>query len=180
MNGLRCPKCELVNLLTAENCLRCGSSFSNLPSTAEVSVPAQELFEARSFSSDNPNPFHRDNELGRKTYFWYRVYCAVLVAIYLFLMGIGILLVFFQPESGANSPEENLIVGLVYAILGLVFAVIFLVAIFLPRKPFNWIVGIVMIAIGMTSCCFLPATVPLLIFWLKPETKAFFGRNNSL
>jgi hypothetical protein len=34
-----------------------------------------------------------------------------------------------------------------------------------------------MMAIGMTSCCFLPFLIPLLIYWLKPETKAYFGRN---
>jgi hypothetical protein len=70
-----------------------------------------------------------------------------------------------------------LIMGVIYAILGVVFGIVFLVALFLPAKPFNWIVGIVVIALGMTSCCLWPALIPMLIFWVKPETKAFFGRN---
>jgi hypothetical protein len=32
----------------------------------------------------------------------------------------------------------------------------------------------VTIGLGMTSACTLPICIPLLIFWLKPETKAFF------
>jgi len=28
----------------------------------------------------------------------------------------------------------------------------------------------------LTSCCILPAAVPLLIYWVKPETKAWFNR----
>jgi hypothetical protein len=28
----------------------------------------------------------------------------------------------------------------------------------------------------MTSVCCIPACVPLLIYWIKPETKAYFGR----
>jgi hypothetical protein len=28
----------------------------------------------------------------------------------------------------------------------------------------------------MTSACFLPFCIPLLIFWLKPEAKHYFGR----
>jgi hypothetical protein len=34
----------------------------------------------------------------------------------------------------------------------------------------------VLICIGMNSCCLLPASIPLLIFWIKPETKTYFGR----
>ncbi len=176
MNGIRCPKCDLVNLLTASSCHRCGNSLANLPSSAAVSVPAEQLYHAQAFSSAVSNDIPHDNELGRKTHFWYRVYCGLLAGIYLLLMGIGLVLAIMQPESGNSTPQENVIVGIVYAILGAVFALIFLVALFLPRKPYNWIVGIVMIAIGMTSCCFLPATIPLLIYWLKPETKAHFGR----
>jgi Na+/pantothenate symporter len=67
--------------------------------------------------------------------------------------------------------------GIFYAVLGVIFFIIFAVALVLPRKPYNWIVGIVMMALGMTSCCFLPFLIPLLIYWIKPETKAYFGRN---
>jgi hypothetical protein len=28
----------------------------------------------------------------------------------------------------------------------------------------------------MTSACFLPACIPLLIYWIKPDVKAYFGR----
>lgn len=61
--------------------------------------------------------------------------------------------------------------------IGIIFFLIFAVALFLPPKPYNWIVGNVMMAIGMTSCYFIPFLVLLPIYWVKPETKAFFGRN---
>ncbi len=176
MNGIRCPKCKLVNLLTAESCHRCGNSFANLPGTAHVSVPVEETFQARAFAPGNQSGIPMDNELGRKTYFWYRVYCAALALLYLLFMGLGIALTILRPESSGSSAAENVLLGTIYTILGAFFALVFIVALFLPRKPYNWIVGIVMIAFGMTSCCFLPATIPLLIFWVKPETKAFFGR----
>ena len=119
-----------------------------------------------------------DNQIGRKTFFWYRVYCAILVVLYLLVTVFGAFLVFGAPlKTSKYDEQELLIAGVIYAVLGAVFFLIFAVAFFLPPKPYNWIVGIVMIAIGMTSCCFVPVCVPLLIFWLKPETKAFFGRN---
>lgn len=116
------------------------------------------------------------NELGRKTFFWYRVYCAVLAVLYLLVVAAGIALSFFQPDVPDYRPQELLIMGIVYAIVGAFLFLVFAIALFLPPKPYNWIVGIVMMAIGMTSGCFLPFLIPLFIYWLKPETQAFFGR----
>ncbi|HQU84476.1 MAG TPA: hypothetical protein PKY59_15165 [Pyrinomonadaceae bacterium] len=116
------------------------------------------------------------NELGRKTFFWYRVYCAVLAVLYLLVIGFGTFLAVFQPQTPDYNQNELLIMGIIYALLGAVFFLVFVVALFLPPKPYNWIVGIIMMAIGMTSCCFVPFVIPLFIYWLKPETQAFFGR----
>lgn len=120
----------------------------------------------------------QSNELGRKTFFWYRIYCAVIAALNLLVAILGIVIVVVRPKVQNQTPEEVLIMGIVYAVVGLIVFLIFAVATFLPPKPFNWIVGIVMIALGFTSCCFVPFCIPLLIFWIKPETKAFFGRSS--
>lgn len=177
MNGIRCPKCDLVNLLSADSCARCAAQLSELPSTAQVSVPVDQMFQARQFAGSDRSGIPEDNELGRKTFFWYRVYCGAMVAIYVLTMGLGAVLIFSPPDPDSFSSAENTIAGSVYLVIGLVFAVVFAVALFLPRRSYNWIVGIVMMAIGMTSCCFVPAVLPLLIFWVRPETRAYFGRN---
>jgi cation transporter-like permease len=117
------------------------------------------------------------NETGRKVFFWYRAYCAFLVLLYVAVTIGGIALAVIRPESSEYRAEEFMLVGIIYAVTGAVMAVVFTVALLLPPKPYNWIVGVIMIAIGMTSCCFVPVCVPLLIYWFKPETKAFFGRN---
>lgn len=116
------------------------------------------------------------NEIGRKSFFWYRIYCATLVLLYLALTVFGVILLVLQPRTRDYRPEELMIMGAIYAVLGAIFFLAFAVALFLPAKPYNWIVGIVMMAIGMTSCCFIPFLIPLFIYWLKPETQAFFGR----
>lgn len=116
------------------------------------------------------------NETGRKTFFWYRIYCATLILTYLALTIFGIFLAVVQPQTPEYTPQETMFMGILCAVLGGLFCVIAAVAIFLPPKPYNWIIGMVMIAIGMTSCCFLPFMIPLIYFWIKPETQAFFGR----
>ncbi|HEX6126483.1 MAG TPA: hypothetical protein VFZ23_13995 [Pyrinomonadaceae bacterium] len=116
------------------------------------------------------------NETGRKTFFWYRIYCTVLAVLYLAVAVFGVFLAVVQPSTPRYDPAELQLMGWIYAILGIVFFIVFAIASLLPAKPYNWIVGIVMLAIGMSSCCLLPAVIPLFIFWIKPETQAFFGR----
>ena len=116
--------------------------------------------------------------LNRETppvYKWFVVYCILMAFVYLMATLMGIVFIFIEPH-GEMSPTEAKIMGPVVFILGLVFFVPFLSAPFLPRKPWVWVFGLVLICIGLTSTCCLPASIPLLIFWLKPEMKAFYGR----
>ena len=180
MNGLKCPNCNLVNMTSATQCHRCNTSLTNLPPTAQVSVPVEETFQAKAFASQQtPNNIPQDNELGRKTFFWYRVYMGFMTALYVAVTVFGGLAIYLSQNvaNNAREAEEFLINGIVCFIVGIPLSLAFAIGLFLPRKSWNWIVGFVYIAIGLTSCCLLPATIPLLIFWIKPETKAFFGRN---
>ena len=47
--------------------------------------------------------------------------------------------------------------------------------VFLPRRSWGLSLGLVLIGLGMASCITWPATIPLLIGWLKPGMKARFG-----
>lgn len=110
---------------------------------------------------------------------WFRVFAGLMALLYLVVMGMGIVLVVVGGSAAQGMNPEGLepaILGVIYSVLGLVFGIAYAVGLFLPRKPWGWVAGIVLIAIGMTSICCLPATIPLLIFWLKPEAKAYFGR----
>ena len=163
-------------------CTGCGLPFSNLPRSAFISND-DDLIHNQYGSWPRPDINHPrsvltgvDTELGRNTFFWYRIYTGVMAALYVAIAGLGVVLMMMQPETGTRSEPQMMIMGAVYAALGTIFFVVNLVAALLPPKPYNWIVGIVMIALGMTSCCLWPAVIPLLIYWVKPETKAFFGR----
>ena len=175
MSEIRCPNCKQINPLSATGCSQCDFPFGNLPPTAYVSAPGEKPFEAK--PSFNPPTIPQDNETGRKAFLWYRVYCGVMVAIYFLVAALGAVLAVYRPTTREYSSDETMIMGIIYAIAGVIFLIVFAVFLFLPRKPYNWIVGIVAIAIGMTSCCLVPFMIPLLIYWIKPETKAFFGRN---
>ena len=72
-----------------------------------------------------------------------------------------------------------MILGGIMAGLCFAFGVPFAIAPFLPRRSWVWIYDVVLICFGMTSICSMPAAIPLLIFWFKPETQAYFGRGTA-
>lgn len=109
---------------------------------------------------------------------WYRIYAASVVVLY---VGFFVLWQLFVPLGPNTAPQR---VGwtaegtmAVVALLSVVaaFAGFFVLAALVPHKPWGWTVGLIAICLGLSSC-FIVVTVPLLVFWLKPETKAAFGR----
>ena len=98
---------------------------------------------------------------------WFKVYSAILSLIYLFTL-------ILSPFFLLSNDEELIIYGLVFLLLSIPLLLICILPIFLPRKPWVWIYSLVIIGLGMTGCCF-PACVPLLIFWIKPEVKKYYG-----
>ncbi len=108
---------------------------------------------------------------------WFVIYCIALGIVYLALVAFGVVCLFIDPAKLDMQPGEARIMGAVFVGMGLIFAAPpFLAAPYLPRKPWAWIFDLVLICLGMTSACCIPACIPLLIHWLKPETKVFFNR----
>lgn len=126
--------------------------------------------------NQNFSEFTPDNSTGRKTHFWFRIYCIVMTLVYLVLAGVGVYLFIVQPRMQDLSKNQVAIMGVAYMIVGGLLLIPFAIAPFLPRRRWVWVFGLVLICLGLTSPCFLPFAIPLLIFWIKPQTKALFGR----
>ena len=106
---------------------------------------------------------------------WFVLYCVLLALMYLMCMAIG---VFFAlaPSFLDMTLEEGWIAGSICLLMGFIFFVPFVIGPFLPAKPWAWIFGLILICLGMTSCCILPFAIPLLIYWIKPENQEYYGR----
>ena len=121
-----------------------------------------------------------NHEIAEKTFFWYRAYCVGMAFLALAVAGLGFFFLFVPIEPQKPGDEQVfLFMGIAYGGAGLLMFLVFAIAALLPPKPYNWFVGIVMIALGFSSCCAWPAVIPLLIYWVKPETQALFGRKSS-
>jgi hypothetical protein len=107
---------------------------------------------------------------------WFDAYCILMAVVYLIIVGVGIVFLVLEPTGPDLSLAEVRVTGIVFTWMGLILAVPFAIGAFMPRKSWAWVFGLVLICIGLTSLCCLPATIPLLIHWIKPETKSYFGR----
>ena len=115
---------------------------------------------------------------------WFMTYAILMVVIYILVIGFGIFLAmnpdfFVDPDARmtSNVPTSNVeavVMGVIYAGIGVVLAAAFIVSLFTPQRFWAWIYNLVMICIGLTSCCFWPICIPLLIFWVKQDVRDWY------
>jgi len=106
---------------------------------------------------------------------WFTGYCVLMAFAGLGLLILGGLLMIL-PET--RTPAETLrqrIDGASYIVAAPILVAAFLAAPFLPPRPWAWVGQLVLIAVGMSICCCLPLATPLLLYWIKGETRAYYG-----
>lgn len=110
---------------------------------------------------------------------WQRRYCALMAILYVLCIGFGVFMILFRNEAAdaSQSVSELLVMGIALIGLGVVLALAYGVAPFLRPAPWLWTYHLVLIAFGLTSVCCLPICIPLLIGWIKPGTRQYFGRS---
>ncbi len=103
-----------------------------------------------------------------------------MAAIYLACVVGGALILRFRDEIAdwppRSEPWEMVVTGAILFGLGAVFLGAYVAGFFLPRRPWAWVAHLVLVGIGLTSCCTLPAAIPLLVSFLRRDTQAWFGR----
>lgn len=196
MNENRCPQCDLLNLPSAARCLQCNTPLSISPKTfseqkmAEFPHTENSFNEAKTTEFSNaaanysqPNSFDSKvlpnaNQTGSRTYFWYRMLCSVIVVSNIVWAIIGAVAILGSYDlTDGREGAESFAGGLFMVISGGIPALLFLFGVILPPRSWTWIFGILLLALALVSCVFSPFAILLLIFWVKPETQIFFGRN---
>ena len=105
---------------------------------------------------------------------WYRAYCWALAVMYFLVINAGVFFL-LMPADEEFPAGMKMIMGILFLLLGGGFLALSAVGARVPPKPWGWTFGLVLICFGFTSCLTLPASIALLVHWLKPETKAWFG-----
>ncbi len=96
--------------------------------------------------------------------------------MYVVVAAGAVIFFFVKPEELELSALFTNVMAALYLALGLgLFTACGLPLVLRPR-PWVWTYDLIIIALGVTSPCFLPACIPLIIFWSKPETRSYFGK----
>ncbi len=110
---------------------------------------------------------------------WFRVYLGVLCLGYALTAALGVCFAFFPDLSAKLTDDGSLVVkGWVLLIVSVLLLVGVALPFFLKPQPWVWTYDLVVICFGMMSACLIFGCLPLLIFWIKPETKRYFGRRD--
>ena len=112
-----------------------------------------------------------------KVLFWFKAYSGFLCILYLAVAGFGLYCFWADPSDLDMSKPAAQISAAAFLFLGLALFIACLLPLILTPRPWVWTYDLVVICMGMTSACFLPVCIPLLIYWLKPETKRYFGKS---
>lgn len=111
---------------------------------------------------------------------WYKAYVAFMAVLAFLYILLGLVILRFAPNIVASSRDTTLVEvkmqALILMIVGIVFFIAYVVALILPKSSGAWVYHLIVIAFGLTNCCLWPATIPLMIAWLKPQTQQWFGR----
>lgn len=108
---------------------------------------------------------------------WFKAYVALNLLIYLAMVGFGFWVSTLTTEQLAElgDPQDGPIVAFVFLAMGGVLAIPFAIALFLPRRRWAWVYGLVLNCFGLASCFFWLFSIPLLIFWIQQPARAWFG-----
>ena len=111
--------------------------------------------------------------------FWYRIYCS-FSGVFVGLLVLLFLVLRSLPDMEQNmSPsdfDEFQITSLLMVVIGIPCAIFYFSCSFMTYRGWHGVLGLISIGLGTKGCC-LPACIPLLIFWIKLETKRWLNRN---
>lgn len=86
--------------------------------------------------------------------------------------------------SQPNSPDEQLLVAIVFMAFGPLAMLLYAVAYFLPRQPWAWVVHLILQIFATLGACLVcclvsPYAIVTLIFWCMQPTRTWYGMSNG-
>lgn len=119
-----------------------------------------------------------DEDPQPRVIFWFRAYAASMLLVSLALLGFATLGAYALTDADVamrlNAAEAQLQI-ILFFLVAAALVVLYGVATFMPRKPWAWTLGLIVIALGCPSVTVV-VCLPLLFAWLKPNVKAAFCR----
>lgn len=123
-------------------------------------------------------PLLMEEERPPEAIYYFRIYAIIMLLSLLGFFGSGLWMMLEPMMKRAGSPVSpgEWIAGFIITVLSAIFIVPHAIVLFAGRSKWVYTLAVVLIGMSMlwNTCC-LPITIPLLIVWMKPETKKWYG-----
>ncbi len=103
---------------------------------------------------------------------WFKAFCSLMVLWHVTVAAFGAALATGRITLPEGKVQHN---GELYLTAAAILAGLFLIGVFIPRRKWSWFFGLFLLVLTMTNPCCLPAAVVILIFWFKPNCRAYFA-----
>lgn len=142
--------------------------YSNLPAEAHYFVPAG--------MPPGHDPMTQDDSTPAGVYYFriFGGFMAISTGALLIAGMVGTIAALASTTS-PSSAIPSIFAGLVYTGIGGVMFLLYILALFGGRRPWVHTLGVVLIALTMTSICCMPISIPLLIAYNKHDVKRWYG-----
>lgn len=106
---------------------------------------------------------------------WFLVYIGTLGLTYVLIVLASLGMVGYGLMNSGPEATEMLFMGVIMGAVCFPLMIAVIAAAFLPRRKWSWTYQILVIALGTSSCLWLPLCIYLLMEWTKPEVKDYYG-----
>lgn len=106
---------------------------------------------------------------------YYRIYAGVLALLYVILVIAGLGMLIASPSMRGEEQLEAIIYGIALMATCIPLAIASVASMFLPQRKWAWVMHVIMAAMGTSSCCFAPVAIFIIIKYLEPDVKRYFG-----
>jgi len=107
---------------------------------------------------------------------WFKIYAGFLCLAYLCVAAASIFFFVMDSWKLDLTRAEARLIGYILLGFGLPFFAACLVPFVVRRRPWVWTYNLVVICLGMNGALTLPVSIALLIYWIKPEVKSYYGK----
>ena len=123
-------------------------------------------------------PMLMEDERPPEAVYYFRIYAIVMILSLLGIFGLGLWMMLEPLMKGgsAHFSAGEWVGGMFIAGLAGIFIVPHAIVLFAGRAKWVYTLAVVLIGMSMLwNMCCLPITIPLLIVWMKPDTKKWYG-----
>ncbi|HEY7863795.1 MAG TPA: hypothetical protein VIE39_09045 [Thermoanaerobaculia bacterium] len=120
-----------------------------------------------------------ETEVKPRVLLFVKIYAVTMTVVY-FLFAAFLFWLFQAQDAELSLPPNVRMIRYSMVYFCVLLGLAFLVVPFLPRRRWGWGYGLGAIVLGMSSLLLAPFAIPMLLHWIRPATRQYFGLDAAM